>query len=221
MVAGDATRIKLTIDAGAVCFLGTQASSKIYRSPAQTACLHELHATLSPGATLVLAPDPVQCFADAIYQQRQIFELAADSNLILVDWLSAGRLACGERWAFKRYSSRNEVYVREKPLAIDAIELDAQSGALTNRFRAGRFNCLATVLILGPAVVNSARESLKFVAEQPIAAGASFMSTASPVNHGALLRFAGASVEQVGRAISEHLGIVRDLLEDDPWLRKW
>ena len=221
MVAGDTAKITLTLDAGAVCFLGTQASSKVYRSPTQTPCLHEFHGAIGSDATLVLAPDPVQCFADAIYQQRQIFNLASDSNLILVDWISAGRLAYGERWAFKRYSSRNEVYLQDKPVLIDAIALDTRDGAIAKRFRAGRFNCFATVFVLGPALVNSAQKSLKQIAEQPIEPRSSFICTASPVSAGVLLRFAGSSVEQVGHAISEHLAVVSELLDDDPWLRKW
>jgi hypothetical protein len=45
--------------------------------------------------------------------------------------------------------------------------------------------------------------------------------SASPVNHGALLRVAGESVEQTGRELHQHLKFVSELLGDDPWARKW
>jgi urease accessory protein UreH len=34
--------------------------------------------------------------------------LAADASAVVVDWLGAGRVAKGERWAFKEYRSRME-----------------------------------------------------------------------------------------------------------------
>ena len=96
MVAGDRTRLEVTVDAGARCFLSTQASTKIYRNPAQLPCSHELTATVGDDALLILAPDPVQCFAESRYDQRQSFKLSASANLALVDWMSAGRTARGE-----------------------------------------------------------------------------------------------------------------------------
>jgi urease accessory protein len=219
MVAGDTSKIEITIDPGALCYLGTQASSKIYRNPLNRPCEHRLDATVAAGATLVFAPDAVQCFADAVYHQRQTFHLASDANLVLVDWISAGRLARGERWVFKRYSSRNEVYVEGRPVVIDAIDLDASSGL--SRFQTGRFNCLGFVLLLGPALISRSKEILDKVAALPIEPGAGLMSAASPIGNGIILRLAGLSVEQVGLAIYEHLKFMKDLLHDDPWSRKW
>ncbi len=65
MVAGDRTRLEVTVDAGARCFVGTQASTKIYRNPAQLPCSHDLVARVGEEALLILAPDPVQCFAES------------------------------------------------------------------------------------------------------------------------------------------------------------
>jgi len=221
MIAGDHTRLEVTVDAGASCFLGTQASTKIYRNPAQLPCAHELRAKAADDALLILAPDSVQCFADSIYEQRQHFTLAASANLLLVDWMSAGRTARGERWNFRRYLSRNEVERAGKKLLIDALLLDSADGPLAGRFRGGDFNCFATVVALGPRLVSHATEILNWCGAQSISPRASFAFAASPVHEGALLRFAGASVEEVGRAIHERLGFVRHLIEDDPWSRKW
>jgi urease accessory protein len=109
-VAGDETRLELRIGKGARCFLGTQASTKIYRNPRALACGHVTHATVEENALLVFAPDPVQPFADSSYTQRQSFELGAGAGLVLVDWFTSGRAARGERWAFNRFQSRNEVW---------------------------------------------------------------------------------------------------------------
>jgi urease accessory protein len=123
MVAGDRTRLEATVDSGACCFLGTQASTKIYRNPAHLPCSHELIAKIGDDALLILAPDPVQCFADSSYEQRQRFTLSASANLLLIDWMSGGRTARGERWGFRRYLSRNEVERGGRKLLIDALRL--------------------------------------------------------------------------------------------------
>ena len=221
MVAGDQIKIDVTIDPGAICFLGSQASNKIYRNPAGLPCKHELRAKVGADSLLVLAPDPVQCFAEASYEQTQVFHLAAGANLVMVDWLSAGRLSRGERWSFQRYQSRNEIYSRDRLVVLDAIDLDGGSGALTNRFSVGRFNCFATAVILGPALVAFAKDLLTQIAAQPITPQHSEIITASPVADGALIRIAGMSIEEVGRALYWCLQFVPGLLNDDPWLRKW
>jgi urease accessory protein len=310
MVAGDCTRLNVTVDAGARCFLSTQASTKIYRNPASLPCSHETHATVREDALLILAPDPVQCFADSSYEQRQHFTLAEAANLLLVDWFSAGRTARGERWSFRRYVSRNEVRRAEesesdrelqravpphpdllprgegvtsssaltesgalvgtrqdsevvegaqttpevgerfslspreragvrgkeaqlnprsqvrkpasaKTLLLDALRLDREDGALESKYRGGALNCFATVVLLGPKLAGHARAILDWCSAQPIAPGASLVFAASPLHEGAILRFTGTSVEEVGRAIHQRISFVGELLDDDPWKRKW
>jgi urease accessory protein len=221
MVAGDRTHLEVAVDAGARCFLSTQASTKIYRNPNQLPCSHALSANVGDDALLILAPDPVQCFAESSYEQRQRFTLAATANLLLVDWMSAGRTARGERWNFRRYLTRNEIEREGKKLLIDALLLDSQDGALDSKFRGGRFNCLATVALLGPRLASDAKEIFEWCSAQPITAKANLVFAASPLHEGVLLRLAGTSVEAVGRAIHERLGFVRELLKDDPWERKW
>ena len=221
MVAGDRTRLEVSVDTGARCFLGTQASTKIYRNPARLPCSHELTARVGEESLLILAPDPVQCFAESSYEQRQHFTLGQSANLVLVDWMSAGRTARGERWNFQRYSSRNEIERDGKKLLIDALLLDAADGALDAKFRGGRFNCLATLALIGPQLTEHARALLDWCAAQPIEPQAGLVFAASPLHEGALLRIAGTSVEEVGRAIHQRLAFVSELLQDDPFSRKW
>jgi len=221
MVAGDRTRLEVTVDAGARCFLSTQASTKVYRNPAQLPCSHELVARVGEDALLIVAPDPVQCFAESSYEQRQQFQFSSSANLVLIDWMSGGRTARGERWSFQRYSSRNVIERDGKKLLVDSLLLDAADGALDSRFRGGRFNCFGTVAIVGPRFQMFAKEILDWSAGQPVTPRADFVFAASPLREGALFRCAGVGVEQVGRAIHERLGFVRQLLEDDPWSRKW
>lgn len=221
MVAGDRTRLEVSIDAGARCFLGTQASTKIYRNPGRLPCSHELTAKIADDALLILGADPVQCFAESVYEQRQHFDLSDSANLLLVDWMSAGRSARGEVWQFHRYLSRNEVQRGGKMVLVDGLLLDATDGVLADKYRGGRFQCLATVALFGPRLSEHVKGILDWCGAQPIQPNAPVMFAASPCREGAVVRFAGVSVEQVGLAIRERLGFVRELLDDDPWSRKW
>jgi urease accessory protein len=221
LVAGDQTRLDLEVRARARCFLGTQASTKVYRNPMARACGHESDVTLHGESLLVFAPDPVQAFAGSRYHQRQIFNLAESASLVLLDWLSSGRAACGERWEFDRFESRNEVLIEGRRVFVDSLRLDSDGQPLTSTHRLGRFNCLATLLLLGPMVEPFAGQTLQDISSHPVARRGSLVVAASPVGSGAVLRIAGENTELVGREIHRHLQLLSTLLGDDPWARKW
>ncbi len=221
LVAGDQTRLDVQIGPNARCFVGTQASTKIYRNPARLPSGHVTHATLGANSLLVFAPDPVQAFANSTYSQRQEFHLAPGAGLALVDWITSGRAACGERWAFHKFQSRNEVFVAGERVFLDSILLEQNADALAGAHCMGRFNCLAMLLLIGEPLEAAAKKLLEHVAAEPVARRAPLVSSASPVRNGALLRVAGESVETVGRELYRHLHCLSALLGDDPWARKW
>ncbi|KAJ2686969.1 hypothetical protein GGH99_003363 [Coemansia sp. RSA 1285] len=68
---------------------------------------------VAPGSLACLLPDPVTCFEGAMYNQRQAVRLhdAQSSSLVLLDWMTSGRMSRGERWAFGKYFSVNVVSV--------------------------------------------------------------------------------------------------------------
>ncbi|MGN6644056.1 MAG: urease accessory protein UreD [Verrucomicrobiota bacterium] len=221
LVAGDQTNLKLHLGAGSRCFCGTQASTKIYRNPSALPCGHVTQATLEAGSVLVFAPDPVQAFAESSYSQRQEFHLADGAGLVLVDWFTSGRAARGERWAFKSFQSRNDVFVAGQRAFLDSLLLDSADGTLSASHRMGRFNCFAMLLLIGSPLRSTAEAILHAVAIQPVEERASLVSSASSIREGAVLRVAGEDVESVGRELHRHLAFARDILGDDPWARKW
>ena len=221
MVAGDATHLNVEIDTEACCFLSTQASTKIYRNSAGFPCTHRTEANLGADALLVFAPDPVQMFAQSTYGQRQIFRLDPRANLVLLDWMSSGRAARGERWAFDKYFSRNELIRGGKRVFVDALLLDSADGVLTERFRGGRIDCYATVVMVGPALAEQAGKIFDACNRQPLMPRAPLVFAASPLPEGVLLRIGGTTVAEVAFWIYRQLRFVCDLLHDDPWARKW
>jgi urease accessory protein len=234
LVAGDQTRLNIHIGSGAQCFLGTQASTKIYRNPAALRSGHQTRATLEPGSLLVFAPDPVQAFAGSHYTQQQEFRLAPNASLVLLDWFTSGRAARGERWKFNRFASRNAVCLERsqreeahsggstsKLVFLDSLLLDARHGPLAAQHRTGRFNCFATLLLLGPANQTFAEAILSDINQRPVSLRSSLLSAASRVCDGAVLRLTGECIEEVTHELRQRLTPLGTNLGDNPWARKW
>jgi urease accessory protein len=218
LVDGDRIALDVEIGAGATAFLSTQASTKVYRSALGTSS--EMRARIAEKALLTVMPDPVVCFAASRYRQTQSFDLSADGGLVLVDWVSSGRLASGERWAFDEYVARLRACVDGRVVLHDALALRGADGDLRDRL--GRFNALAVVLILGVRLRERAAEVVARVAHTPVRRRPEQLAAATPVGEcGCLVRVAGTSVEQTARAVREYLEFLPGLLGDDPWARKW
>jgi urease accessory protein len=217
LVDGDAMSLRVTVGRAASAFLSTQASTKVYRSPGGSDV--EMRAVVDDEGLLVVVPDPVVCFASSRYRQAQRIELAGGAGLVLVDWLSSGRRASGERWAFEEYVSRTIVCHGGRLVLHDATALRADDGDLATRI--GRFDVLALLVISGATIQCEAAALVASINQQPIVRCANELISATSLEQGCVVRLAGRSVEQVGRRIRQLLGFVPALLGDDPWSRKW
>jgi len=201
--------------------IGTQASTKIFRSDSGATSRQTLHATIEPGALLAVLPDPIACFAGAKYEQQQRFDLQPGGSLVLLDSFTAGRLARGERWAMDRYRSTSDVFVDGKRVARDALLLDNEAGAIDGPFRVGRFNAFATMMAFGPIVAGPMEQLIASVRSRKIEKVGDLLITASPLAGGAIVRVAGVDIEQTTHAAHECLAFVAPLLGENPWSRKW
>jgi urease accessory protein len=120
---------------------------------------------ISEESTLILLPDPVTCFRSASYNQSQTFRLSRDAaSLVVLDWVTSGRVALGEEWAFSRYYSANHVWVEGKRIVKDVMlledpETDMKPLARRTLFdRLSPYSCYATLILYGPVVKNVIRE---------------------------------------------------------------
>jgi urease accessory protein len=221
IVAGDALRLGLDVGEEAVALLTTQSSTKVYRSDGPLA-QQRVRAAVGRGGLLAVVGDPVTCFAAARYRQEQRFELAETASLVVVDLLTSGRWACGERWAFSHYRSAIDVAVGGSDVLRDRLLLDPADGPLDSPMRCGRFECLATLLLIGPAVADVAAGVLETVGRMPVQRRAGVLASAGPTGGGgALARLAGPSAEA---CVEQARSLCRGLaaaIGADPWGRKW
>jgi len=157
LLGGDVVELEVEVEAGAALLLTTQASTKVYRTKRDgIAATQSLNATVDDGGLLVLAPDPVVPYESAAYEQRQRFMLSPAASLVAVDWVGAGRVSRGERWAFSHFASRNEVLRRPeagaapaKAVAVDAMRLSGGAGLLGLDLGRVEYDTVVSVLCSG------------------------------------------------------------------------
>ena len=218
LVDGDDIALGVTVGRDACAFLATQASTKVYRSPRGTTM--KMRADIEAGGVLVVAPDPVVCFAHSRYHQTQQFELAGGAGLVVLDWLSSGRRESGERWAFDVWASQTVVRLGGRLLVHESQALRASDGDMAERL--GSYDVLAAVIVLGTPLAREARAILDRIAAEEVGRCGHRLIAASAVGEsGCLFRVAGRSVEEVWETLRDYLAFLPRLLGDNPWARKW
>lgn len=218
LVGGDDIHLDVTVEAGAMALISTQASTKVYRCPRGSAAT--LTAAVAADAILVVAPDPVMPFRHSTYQQRQIVDLEDGASLVSLDWLTSGRRAMGERWAFDAYGTRTAVRSRGRLIVQDALLLRADDGDVAKRM--GRFDVLCTIVLAGEGMRAHAERIVSRIDRAEVVRRSDLLTGASRTSDGGCVaRICGTSCEAVSAAIRDYLGFLPTLLGDDPWRRKW
>lgn len=217
LVDGDALALAVEVDPGASALVGTQASTKVYRSPRGTT--QSMRARVAREGLLAVVPDPVSCFAGARYEQSNDVELEDDlATLVLVDAFTCGRAARGERWAFERYASRTHVTRTGRLLVHDAVLLDPAHGALAARM--GSFEGFATLVAIGPRAGDVCARLLAAAAGPPERGASRLHSASAPAPDMVVARVAVTSAGEISATIRALLSPLARELGDDPFARR-
>jgi urease accessory protein len=230
LVGGDAIELDVRVHEGATLYLGTQASTKVYkgRRSRQSTTAH-----VEAGGLLVLFPDPVVPFAGSSFEQSTRVLLARGASAIVLDAFTAGRAACGERYRFARFATRTAIDTDGVPVVRDAVVLDPTHGPLGARM--GRFDAFATMTAVGPRAAAIAADMLadatggalattpsgRSSRTLPDARTASRLSSVHRVDGGAVMRVASTTVEEMVVTVRKHARSIATVLGDDPFARKW
>lgn len=215
LVDGDNVACEIAIHPGASCVVTTQSSTKAYRGRTS----QQLRVRALGDATALIVPDPIVPYRDASFTQLTSVELDASSSLALVDVVTAGRIAHGERWSATRVDSTLSISIDGTLRLLDRIVLDPEDGALPRRL--GRFEAIGTVVICGPRVDLIATAQLAALAEAPVGRDDAVIVAGSPFGTGAMFRIAGDRVQAVVETTRELLREVCRALGEDPWSRKF
>ncbi|KAH8146243.1 uncharacterized protein LAJ45_09685 [Morchella importuna] len=234
LVSDDKINLKILLEEHAKLCLLTQGSTKIFKRKYPSHHTSQtLAITLHPSSALLLLPDPIQPFADSYYTQHQIVDIPPDdtASFVLLDWVSEGRTARGERWDLAHFESRNEIYTtitasgHRRLLLRDALILDSE--ALGGEGLCGRmdgFSCVATLIVRGPRFAGLAEWALQRYTDEPRIGGKGFavkvsedeaqkrkwevLWTATSVRGFVLMKVSGKELEEVR-------GFLKEFLEDE------
>jgi len=221
LVAGDRIEMQVGVRPGASAVLATQSSTKVYRSDSDADCRQVMGATVDEGGLMVVVPDPVTCFGGARYRQQQIIRLDQEASLVYVDWLTSGRRARGECWAFSQYRTRLDLYRAGERYLTDSLLLDPNDGPLDSPFRMGTFHCFAMMVMCGPQTYEAVASLLAEVEDQTIDPVNEVVDSVSSLKDGVIWRIAGRTTEQVARRLQDRLEFLTPILGESPWYRKW
>jgi urease accessory protein len=141
LVDGDRIELDVEVEAGATLLLFTQSSTKVFRGASAQ------HLAARVAGTLVLLPDPVSAFAGARYTGRVDVALEGRGACVVLDAITSGRPAYGDRWAMTGLDLRTRVSLDGRAVVTDALRL----GGGAPLARMGHFEALATLLAVGGA----------------------------------------------------------------------
>ncbi|KAL8850907.1 MAG: hypothetical protein Q9221_004162 [Calogaya cf. arnoldii] len=158
LVGGDKISLKMSLDDNTRLALLTQGSTKIFKSPDAATVSHQvLDVKIGKGASLCYLPDPTQPFKASIYEQRQTFYIdpAGSSSLLMLDWVSGGRRACGESWTLSSWKGCNEVRqlnesLQGRLLLRDAVMLHEEDLGADLAQKTHNMGVFGTLIVYGP-----------------------------------------------------------------------
>ena len=105
VVGGDTYTMQITLEAAARAYLTTPSATRIYAAPEMPAQQH-IDITLEAGAVLTYLPEQTIPFAEAAFHQHLDIRLGPGASVFLGDIVAPGRLARGEKFAYREYCSR-------------------------------------------------------------------------------------------------------------------
>jgi urease accessory protein len=105
VVGGDTYTMQITLEAAARAYLTTPAATRLYAAPEAPAQQH-IAMTLEAGTVLTYLPEQTIPFAGAAFHQRLDIRLGPGAGVFLGDIVAPGRLARGEKFAYRAYCSR-------------------------------------------------------------------------------------------------------------------
>ena len=139
---GDRLEMNVHVDPGAKLVLSTPSASRVYRTRSGRAAASEQTFRVVGNGSLEWIPEPFIPHAGARYVQRTEIHLDAESSLLLFDWISPGRVAMGETFAYQELRWELDLYLAEQLIARERYGLrpdDNSLEALRARFPAAHY----------------------------------------------------------------------------------
>lgn len=163
MAGGDRFGVDLVLQPDAHLTFTTQSAEKIYRADAEASEV-QVQVKLESGANLAWLPQETLLFSGAKLHRQFDVDLAATSQLELIESVIFGRGAMGEEISSGAFRDRWRIRRDDKLIYADTIRLEGDMAAQLNRAAIGKgARAIATFLCISPAAeskLDAARAAL-------------------------------------------------------------
>ena len=170
-MAGDSINLSIRIEADVKVSLVTQGSTKLFKSPgSHVVSGQQVDVSIPESGSLCYLPDPVQPFDESVFIQSQTFKIhSTNASVCILDWVSEGRTARGEKWGLRKWHGKNEFWSYSEGdegslLLRDSVLLDGTDGVrVTDRLssRMDGVGVFGTLMVRGPVFSSLSQHFLR------------------------------------------------------------
>ena len=224
LVSGDHIQLSIHAEEQARLFIGTQASTKVYKRKALNQEVHQDIDFYCGADSLVISlPDPLVCFAGAQFRQQQRFYCHPSSSVFALDCFTAGRIARDERWAFASLISHMRFFIDDVCVVDDPMFLqNLTHTSIADRM--GLYNIFGSVIITGEAFADLRRKLQQRIINSSSSDRASLdkacIESISPISHGCIWRFAAYDIASMFEHILTSVDTCKAFMGGAPWRRR-
>lgn len=139
---GDLLEVNVEVGSGAKLVLSTPSAARVYRTRSGRAAETFQKFSVGEGGLLEWIPEPFIPHADSRHVQRTRLELESGADLLYFDWISPGRVAMGECFAYRGLRWELDLLVDGRLISRERHELDPANhslAALKARFPAAHY----------------------------------------------------------------------------------
>ncbi|KOV67535.1 urease accessory protein UreD [Streptomyces sp. MMG1121] len=200
VVQADRNRIDVHCGPDTAVHLTTQAATKLHRTEFDHAT-QVVNLTAEAGSYVEYLPDPLIPYRDARFYQHTQVIADPTATVLLGETVAAGRLARGERHAYRQLFSDLEITRPDgEPLLVDTVRLDpAEPGSVTGPAVFAGHDLMATLYALTPLA--PAAEVADALHEALLDTGLAFGVSVLPDDCGAWARILGDSPPEITHAL--------------------
>ncbi|MFE7411914.1 urease accessory protein UreD [Streptomyces laurentii] len=214
IVQADRNRVDIDCGPGTEVLLTTQAATKLHRMEFDHAT-QVVNLRARAGSYVEYLPDPLIPYRDARFYQHTRVHLDPTATVLLGETIAAGRLARGERHAYRMLFSDLEITRGDDLLVVDTVRLDpAEPGSVTGPAVFAGHDLMATLYAVSPLA--PATELADALHEALSATGLAFGVSVLPDDCGAWVRILGSDSPAVTRALHTAWNAARRLLIGAP-----
>ncbi len=211
VVQADRNRIDIDCGPGTAVHLTTQAATKLHRMEFDHAT-QVVRLTAEADSYVEYLPDALIPYRDARFYQHTHVVADPTATVLLGETIAAGRLARGERHAYRMLFSDLEITRPDgEPLVVDTVRLDPhEPGSVTGPAVFGAHDLMATLYALTPLAPAAEVADTLHEALRPCAV--SFGVSELPDECGAWARIMGSDPPALARAVHTAWDALRRLL---------